>query len=75
MASTAALAGSVVDSKSLTDSASGRAATVQMFSRERDLSPGVHPIRVVDLTKDSFLGLFFPQFFKTSALDVVASTM
>lgn len=39
MASTAALAGSVVDAKSLTDTASARITVVPSLNRERDLSP------------------------------------
>lgn len=41
-ASTVALAGSVIDAKSLTDSASGRVVVAQLCCRDRDLSPTSH---------------------------------
>ncbi|VDN05755.1 unnamed protein product [Thelazia callipaeda] len=52
VASIVALAGSVVDAKSLTDSASGRVFVTQMYCRERDLSPSSqHAISCDDPTK------------------------
>lgn len=50
LASTVALAGSVIDSKSLTDSASGRVFMSQI--RDRDLSPSSqHGISYVESSK------------------------
>ncbi|EJW83946.1 hypothetical protein WUBG_05145 [Wuchereria bancrofti] len=52
VASIVALSGSVIDAKSLTDSASGRVFVTQMCSRERDLSPSSqHAIACNDLSK------------------------
>ncbi|KAL3990973.1 IBR domain family protein [Acanthocheilonema viteae] len=52
VASIVALSGSVVDAKSLTDSASGRVFVTQMYCRERDLSPSSqHAIVCNDLSK------------------------
>uniref|UniRef100_A0A915PI64 Eukaryotic translation initiation factor 2 subunit 2 n=1 Tax=Setaria digitata TaxID=48799 RepID=A0A915PI64_9BILA len=52
VASIVALAGSVVDAKSLTDSASGRVFLTQMYCRDRDLSPSSqHAIACSDLSK------------------------
>ncbi|VDM36565.1 unnamed protein product [Toxocara canis] len=42
VASTVALAGSVIDAKSLTDSASGRMVIAQLCCKDRDLSPTSH---------------------------------
>uniref|UniRef100_A0A0R3S0B5 RBR-type E3 ubiquitin transferase n=1 Tax=Elaeophora elaphi TaxID=1147741 RepID=A0A0R3S0B5_9BILA len=52
VASIVALSGSVVDAKSLTDSASGCVFVTQMYCRERDLSPSSqHAIACNDLSK------------------------
>ncbi|VDK89197.1 unnamed protein product [Litomosoides sigmodontis] len=52
VASIVALSGSVVDAKSLTDSASGRVFVTQMHCRERDISPSSqHAIACSDLSK------------------------
>lgn len=56
VASIVALSGSVVDAKSLTDSASGRVFVTQMHTRERDLSPSSqHAIACSDLSKSGHL--------------------